>query len=273
MIKCLVCDLDGTLFHRHGADIYDLSKEAAEALRLMKENGILFAVSSGRQYPIARRIMTDYGCGFGPSCNMTGSIIFDKDRIVRKNFMNRKEIDAVYEVIKELDFGYFECFNEAGVCISEIRDQEFYHSIKDHESKDTLFGFKENIDKFTELGKIMLVHKDSETCRHNLEIIAGRLEGIVNYTISTGRYLEIIGLGCDKRNIITYLEEAYGYRNEEIAIIGDSENDMAMLKSVKYSYIMSHAYAEFQKQCYRTVEDVLEAVEDILRINKESPLG
>ena len=39
MIKCIVFDLDGTLFLNHGADIYDLSDEAIEAIRLMKENG------------------------------------------------------------------------------------------------------------------------------------------------------------------------------------------------------------------------------------------
>ena len=229
MIKCIVFDLDGTLFYGFGEDIYDLSKEAVEAIGLMKDNGIRFAVSSGRQYPIARKIMDIYVHEYGPSCNMTGSIIFDHDRIVRKNFMDRKQIDAVYEVIRELDFGYFECFNETGVCISEIRDHDFYHSIKDHESKDTLFGFKENIGGFSELGKIMLVHRDTETCRASLEVIDQKLKGIVNYTISTGRYLEIINLGCDKRNIIGYLEDAYGYSSEEIAIVGDSENDMLML--------------------------------------------
>ena len=270
MIKCIVCDLDGTLFYGFGNDIYDLSDESVKALETMKENGIRFAVSSGRQYPIAREIMKKYVHVFGPSCNMTGSIIFDNDKIVRKNFMNRKEIDMVYKAIKDLDFGYFECFKEDGVCISEIRDHAFYHSIKDHESKDTLFGFEEHIDRFTELGKIMLVHKSAEECRHNLEIIRSRLEGIVQFTISTGRYLEITRMGCDKKNIIAYLEEAYGYSNDEIAVVGDSENDMAMLTGVKYSYIMSHAYDELKKQCYRSVDNVLEAVKDVSEINRKA---
>ncbi|MBQ1534116.1 MAG: HAD family phosphatase [Erysipelotrichaceae bacterium] len=270
MIKCIVCDLDGTLFYGFGNDIYDLSPESVKALDMMKENGIQFAISSGRQYPVARKIMEKYVHEYVPSCNMTGSIIFDHDQIVWKNFMDRKEIDAVYEVIKDLDYGYIECFKEDGVCISEIKDLDFYRSIKDHESKDTLFGFKENIDRFSELGKIMLVHKNAETCRHSLEVIRNGLEGIVDFTISTGRYLEVIKKGCDKKNIIDYLEEAYGYRNDEIAIVGDSENDTKMLKGVKYSYIMSHAYDELKRQCFKAVENVLEAVEDVLRINKES---
>ncbi len=270
MIKCIVCDLDGTLFYGFGNDIYDLSDESVKALDTMKENGIQFAISSGRQYPIAREIMKRYVHVFGPSCNMTGSIIFDHDQIVWKNFMDRKEIDAVYEVIKDLDYGYIECFKEDGVCISEIKDLDFYHSIKDHESKDTLFGFKENIDRFSELGKIMLVHKDSETCRRSLEVIRKGLGGIVDFTISTGRYLEVIKKGCDKKNIIAYLEEAYGYSNDEIAAVGDSENDMAMLKGVKYSYIMSHACEELKRQCYRSVDNVLEAVKDVLEINRKA---
>ena len=271
MIRCIVFDLDGTLFYGFGEDIYDLSPEAVKAIGRMKENGIRFAVSTGRQYSVAREIMKNYVHEFTPSCNMTGSIIFDHDRIVRKNFMGRDEIDRAYEVIKDLDYGYFECFNEKGVCISEIRDEEFYHSIKDHESKDTLFGFEENIGRFKELGKIMLVHREAEVCRKNLQIIQSRLKGVVQSTISTGRYLEITRLGCGKEKIIPYLEEAYGYGNEEIAIVGDSENDMEMLAGVKYSYIMSHAREELKKQCYKAVENVLEAVEDVLRINKESP--
>ena len=40
MIKCIVCDLDGTLFYGFGNDIYDLSPESVKALDMMKENGI-----------------------------------------------------------------------------------------------------------------------------------------------------------------------------------------------------------------------------------------
>ena len=32
-----------------------------------------------------------------------------------------------------------------------------------------------------------------------------------------------------------------------------------------------HAYDELKRQCFKTVDNVLEAVEDVLRINKESP--
>ena len=268
MIKCIVFDLDGTLFLNHGADIYDLSDEAIEAIRLMKENGIKFAISSGRQYPVARRIMEEYLHEYTPSCNMTGSIIFDNDKIVRKQFMNREEIDKVFSVVKDLDYGYIEFFKEDGVCISEIKDYDFYHSIKDHESPFTVFGFEANIDKFSELGKIMLCHKDNETCRKSLEVVKEKLSGIVSFTISTGRYLEIIKLGSDKKNMVDYLEETYGYKNDEIAVAGDSENDMSILESVKYSYIMSHARESLRKRCYMTVENVLEAVEDVLKINE-----
>ena len=270
MIKCIVYDLDGTLFYNFGNDIYDLAPESIKAINLMKENGIKFAISSGRQYPVARQIMETYVHEYCPSCNMTGSIIFDNDKLVKKNFMNRKEIDAVYEAIKDLDYGYLEFFAEDGVPLSEIKDEEYYHLIKDHESAGTLFGYKENIDKFSEFGKIMIINKDVEQCRHNLEEVNKRLNGIVQYTISTGKYIEITKIGSDKRNIISYLNEAYGYTNDEIAITGDSENDMAMLTSVKYSYIMFHAYDELKKQCYKTINNVQECVEDVIRINKES---
>lgn len=267
MIKCVVFDLDGTLFYNSGKSIYDLSPESAKAIELMKKNGIKFAISSGRQYPISRKIMNDYVGEFTPSCNMTGSIIHDNDQIVYKSFMDRKKIDLVINTIKDLDFGYIECFDEKGVCLCEIKDEDFFYSNKEHFSSDTLYGFEENINKFNELGKIMLVHKDADTCKKNLSYIEKHLKGIVNFTISTGIYIEITDLGCSKLNIIKYLKEAYNYNNDEIAVVGDSENDVVVLNAVKYSYIMFHADEDIKKLCYKTVNNCLEVVEDCLVLN------
>ena len=43
MIKCLVTDLDGTLFDGHGASLFDLTKRNMEGLIKAKEHGLTIA--------------------------------------------------------------------------------------------------------------------------------------------------------------------------------------------------------------------------------------
>ena len=53
MIKLVVSDIDGTLL-KEGTD--QINPEMFDAIRQMRERGILFAASSGRQYASMRHV-------------------------------------------------------------------------------------------------------------------------------------------------------------------------------------------------------------------------
>ena len=48
MIRFIITDLDGTLFHGHGDSLFDLTSENTEALAKARANGIRVLPCSGR---------------------------------------------------------------------------------------------------------------------------------------------------------------------------------------------------------------------------------
>ena len=62
MVKCLVTDLDGTLFDGHGPSLFDLTQRNREGLIKAKENGLTIAGTSpdGR---LVEAVEND-GCAF-----------------------------------------------------------------------------------------------------------------------------------------------------------------------------------------------------------------
>ena len=62
--------------------------------------------------------------------------------------------------------------------------------------------------------------------------------------------------------------ELKGYAPTEVAVIGDSMNDISMLQAVPYSYAMSHADDIVIHAAHYVVHSVKEAIDQVLEINE-----
>ena len=72
--------------------------------------------------------------------------------------------------------------------------------------------------------------------------------------------LDVSPIGINKGSGILELAEAMGICREEIAVVGDNENDLSMFKVIPLSYCMDHAASAIQSQASCSVASVAEAL-------------
>ena len=82
--------------------------------------------------------------------------------------------------------------------------------------------------------------------------------------------VELMPKGISKGNALLELMELKGYKPTEVAVIGDSMNDITMLQVTPYSFAMSHSDKIVKESSHYIVKSVAEAIEIVLKINKES---
>ena len=86
----------------------------------------------------------------------------------------------------------------------------------------------------------------------------------------TGLYVEVFAKGASKGNALSALASHLGIRKEEIACIGDGENDLSMFRAAGMKIAMDNAVPEVKEKADLVTasnnrDGVAEAVEKILR--------
>ena len=95
MIKLIASDLDGTLLY--GRD-NTVSEEMFELIRELKNNGIIFAAASGRQYHNLKKLFAPVWQDMAFICE-NGATVFYEDKIIAEQIVPKEELlDLVYMI-------------------------------------------------------------------------------------------------------------------------------------------------------------------------------
>lgn len=278
MIKLVVVDLDGTLLLNHGKSIYDLSKESEEAIKLSKKEGIIFAIASGRALPYSYKLMQLNNIDNPKICAYNGAVMYDDGNIIETHTLSREDVLDIFNEIKKHNLEYETSFIQTieGNRILDNPNSKYYQKYLDLIKTDNMnvklypCSIDEFVNKYDEqIGKYSIIAKDSESAFKIRNLMKDIFQDRFNINTSTKVYVEFSNYKADKEYFIDYLMKKYDLKEDEIAAIGDSYNDYRMLKKVKYSYVMSHSDVEFKKGFYKEVENVLEAIKDIVEVNNE----
>lgn len=82
----------------------------------------------------------------------------------------------------------------------------------------------------------------------------------------TSKVIEITPLGCNKGAGLSYYCQALGFKKEDVYVIGDSGNDIAMFQEFyENSYCMRHAYTSVRKYAKHTVSRVYKLEKMLLK--------
>ena len=71
--------------------------------------------------------------------------------------------------------------------------------------------------------------------------------------------------GCSKGNGIKELAKFYNIDLCDVAVVGDSNNDVNMFEITSNSYCMDHADEEVSKHANHIVKDVAQAIKEFVR--------
>ena len=285
MIKLLVSDVDGTLLDNKSA----LAPEVIEAVRQLRQEGVAFAIASGRNIEAIEPISQALGGGIA-ALALNGGQIFDAEgRMIRQLTLPESAVAPVLEVAAA-----FRCFTAVffpeGVFTPDPMDlalekmSEGYvplcgltydrarlvctRVLEDCQVQTLPEDFDWSAHAFL---KTRFVFSRKEDCLAAVEKFRD-MPGVSLFP--TDYDLEVTPLGADKGPAALALGELMGIAPHEIAAMGDSSNDRSMLRTFACSFALGNADPETKACATYTVADndhagAAEAIGRILRQNRK----
>jgi Cof subfamily protein (haloacid dehalogenase superfamily) len=258
MIKHIFCDLDGTLLQ----DFSKIDENDIKALQLAQSKGVKISIATGRLDYEIKYIMAQYNL-HGYRVSQNGGVVFnDQDDLIHEVSLTLEELQIILNVIKNFNVIVF--FQTANEYLVEKKLQ----IVKDFEKTQSFITYVEKPNIYQELDQhdIISISLWAEK-NENLaikpyldQVLPSHLESYVS-SIYT---LDITNKMNSKGNAIGKLCQINGISHDEIAVIGDSQNDISMFKLTKNSFVMDSARIEVKQEANHIVKQVKDAVNLIL---------
>ena len=281
MHKLLACDLDGTLFYPRQWTRC-ISKRNVKFLREWIDAGNKVVLITSRSTEFVKRLEKEIQRPFDlMSC--TSAETFIDGKRVKQTWMPNDELQNVFWKIDEKykPLGYL-LTSEGHPCIAYNSKRvgwffnTFYHlwyyfQLKYREpcevSNEIFLDQLKNgkvykLMTFFGMGKSKgtLSKEINKELRENFPQIESSWSLIVN---------ELTPKGCNKGEGLEQYCEIAGFKPEDVYVVGDSGNDIAMFqKFYEHSYCMAHAYPSVKKYAKHTVTRVYKLDKLVLKGEK-----
>ncbi|WZY00058.1 Cof-type HAD-IIB family hydrolase [Bacillus sp. FSL W7-1360] len=213
-IRLVAIDMDGTLLNREGK----VSEGNKAAITEMVALGVTLVISTGRCYPEC----TEHTDGLNLRedfffVNVNGSEIRDKTgQLLYRSVLDQEVVDHIYDLHAKHEariWGMTTARNFSGA----LPDRDEAHEWMK-------FGFDTEDDDVRESLKAALEEK-----------------GLTEITNSSPYNIEVNALGINKAAAIKQLGEKLGITMNEVMAIGDSLNDIAMIREAGVGVAMGNA--------------------------------
>ena len=243
MIKLFAMDLDGTSLDSNSI----LQEKTINALKKLDENGIKFVFTSGRATPSVRYLMESTGID-NPLVTNNGALAFiNKENLIYQNPLKYEEVEELIN------------FSQENKLFFQFYDLDTYYSNRmcperfNHLEKDSTYGmnYQVNFSFSTRPLKELKLRKNSafkfqifldKNDSNKLSTILGKISEMGLYaTTSSYGMIEIMQKNVNKFNGLSEISYLLGISKEEMAAIGDQDNDIPMLENVGISFAMGNA--------------------------------
>lgn len=257
MRKIFITDIDGTLIHYDERD-----KENINAFKRLKENNHIVVACTGRSIEGVEFVEKEHSIKFDYYIVLNGAMILDSN----KNIIDDKKINN----------------NEAYEIINMIKSDNLNISMNNGEQYYLVCGDGKNLGN--EDDGFKLEHLDlDEVLSHNVSAIA------VHYKVNDGNHIElldnicndvnkrygqsviayrnnhfidIVPKGCSKGEGVKYIENLFEVDNKDIFTIGDSGNDISMLRDKDNSFTFTYAEDCIKKHAKYVIDSFSECVDN-----------
>lgn len=258
MIKLIASDLDGTLLQNGAQSLPEGVIPFIE--KLATEHGIIFVAASGRQYPNLVRLFGSASKHMAFICE-NGSLVFYKDNLLVGHPMDRETALAISHDILSLPGCELQISGEK-TCYLIPKDERFVDRMVNHVKNDIklLTTPEEHPEPYY---KISVFEESGIAGGHGPELL-NRHSDKAQCTISGKAWLDCVAPGVNKGRALQELVAVLGITTQECAAFGDNFNDLEMLDSVKYGYVMDNAIDEIKSRYNYHCKDVVTSIKELL---------
>ena len=260
--KLFISDLDGTLLKIGNEFSAGISEENRKAILSFVEQGNIFAIASARDLNYLDEV--EMILGFRPDfIGQNGTAMYYGGHTSMKT-IDTALFEELCNYCKEHDMRVTIAFHmkEGNPYVVDriyypynvetaLHDAAFMDSFHKRMPKDLTVADINGITVFVEPQRL----NEVRACLK--EHFQGRLE-VVSSDIDL---INVSPYGCTKGNGVKELMQYYGLGPDDVATIGDSDNDISMLQAVSFSYCMDHSEPEVKEAASMCVESVAQAME------------
>lgn len=252
-IKLICIDMDGTLLDNN----HNVPIENKKALIEARDKGIIIAITTGRLFTSAKYYSDLIGIN-APIISSNGAYIKEKDssKVIYENALSLDECLEIYNICKQYSFDTYFNTHDTAISSTEFKEDHAYMITNKLLKQKDKIKFKvapdlTNILKELEgdVLKAILINKSS---KDNTELLKAKNEFIKlnKYeVVSSGlNNFEVMKKGTSKGNAVKKLAEILDIKNDEIMCIGDSENDLSMIKFAGIGVCMENGLELLKKE-------------------------
>lgn len=246
-IKLIVLDVDATLIDT--PNVRSVSRRVRDAISAAIKKGVVVSIASGRNYSLIREYVQDLGLN-GPCICCNGAAIMDDKQIYYQRGIRPETVLFCLEFAKRYDL-MLAIFDGYQSYIVTSNNTEKIKARRDAESvkmihcdfgafaglcsgsvytitfvTETLSSMKDAVSHFLSLA-------ESEGFPQEVEVDVSQASFNLNAFSITAK-------GVNKGSSLDYLAKLYGIKTEEILAIGDSGNDIAMIKAAGLGVAMGN---------------------------------
>ena len=240
MIKIIFCDMDGTLLTSEGK----LPDGFHEVIAELKKRGVIFAPASGRQYFALLESFPQYENDFifladnGTLTMRHGKEMFSqpmKKEITLEMLHEAGKIENIMRVYCGKKNAYIQDFQDVPENRAQLR--KYY----------THTGTVKNWEDVDDVPIKIAFFDGTHHAKENIFDKLVKFNGEVQVLLSSDEWVDIMMPHVDKGSAVRKVQQMLDIKPDECAAFGDYLNDLAMLKSVGYSFAMANAYPELKK--------------------------
>ncbi|MDF0480097.1 Cof-type HAD-IIB family hydrolase [Vagococcus sp. PNs007] len=231
--KLIVVDLDGTTLNSKGV----ISKENKASLRKATEQNVEVAIATGRTFESARDFMKDIGItGHVVTLNGSGVRHIEAEDSLYHRYI---EADLISEIMKingvDRVNSYFSTSEKSYVIVKE---REIYNSFPFNPALHEIDSLADLGEDGSNISKFLFSTSDNVL----LENLNQKLKELALEAVYPDEWcLEVTAEGVSKASALAVLADELGITKHDIAAIGDSENDLEMIRYAGIGIAMENA--------------------------------
>lgn len=233
-IRLVAVDMDDTLL----TDELEVSPRTAAAIQEAQRQGVVVTIATGRMHPSARPFAARLGLDV-PLITCNGAMVKSSvsGEVWHEQPMELETVSAVLAYFRERDW-YIQTYIDDEIYVREFTaEAEAYEALSGMRAKvvgERLFQPPKGPLKMLAVAEAAQLDAVTPQLRE-------RFGERVCFTRSKANLLELVDPAVNKGRGIAMVAERLGIAREEIMVLGDSENDMAMLAYAGLGVAMENA--------------------------------
>ena len=242
MYQLVAIDLDDSLLNNDGI----ISEKNRTAIRRAENAGIRVVIVSGRSYASTKQFVKELALP-NLTVSLNGAYIQDPldDRLVAGFPIDRQITQEILKNIEPFDVHINYYCGEKVFCQGPSEQARFYSKMNNIEI-DYVDSLAE-LSKTTQAGKL-LMSDDHEKLRPIRDLLQKKYGEELNIVFSKPFFLEATDKKASKGAAMLKVAEIYGIKPQEIIAIGDSENDLSMIKNAGLGIAVANAKEKIKKE-------------------------